>query len=195
VTKTPLQDLQLKYEALAEITRKEIAKREIAEALVRTVYSNRDDVWFWMGNGEDHLENLTCPVVMRAETLQGILDKHAEFHRRAQKVEGEAAQLPKLKERNERYMGVIRDYYSRKTAYWRRRYEQARQYRSWFSKFLTIGFGLEDLRIRLLKAELRAEKAERVVDCYLNQAHCFGVPCQVCGLCVALKDYAEEEKK
>ena len=29
----------------------------------------RGDFWLWQGNGEDHLESLVCPVLIRPETL------------------------------------------------------------------------------------------------------------------------------
>ena len=41
------------------------------------VISHRIDggeAWLWQGDGEDHLESLTCPVVIRPEVLKRILD-------------------------------------------------------------------------------------------------------------------------
>jgi NTP pyrophosphatase (non-canonical NTP hydrolase) len=33
----------------------------------------RGDYWFWQGDGEDHLESLACPVVIRPEELAALL--------------------------------------------------------------------------------------------------------------------------
>ena len=32
-----------------------------------------DDIWHWMGDGSDAPDSLTCPVVMSAEQLRGLL--------------------------------------------------------------------------------------------------------------------------
>lgn len=40
----------------------------------------RGDYWVWQGDGEDHLESLVCPVLIRPEDLIAIL-KTAEAAR------------------------------------------------------------------------------------------------------------------
>ncbi len=39
---------------------------------------NNEECWIWQGDGEDHLESLVCPVVIRASDLQSIIDKEAK---------------------------------------------------------------------------------------------------------------------
>jgi multidrug efflux pump subunit AcrA (membrane-fusion protein) len=43
------------------------------QADLAIVHTGTDGVWRWMGDGHDHLDTLTCPVVSRAETLREIL--------------------------------------------------------------------------------------------------------------------------
>ena len=35
---------------------------------------SKDDFWAWQGDGEDHLESLTCPVLIIAKDLQAIIE-------------------------------------------------------------------------------------------------------------------------
>lgn len=34
---------------------------------------NGGEAWLWQGDGDDHLESLTCPVVIRPEQLRSII--------------------------------------------------------------------------------------------------------------------------
>lgn len=63
-----------RYEALINHCKLQdsiIAERNARLNLV-TLYENRD-VWFWQGDGEDHLESLVCPVVIEANALRNLL--------------------------------------------------------------------------------------------------------------------------
>ncbi len=42
-------------------------------AQLRVVETGTEGVWRWQGDGEDHPESLSCPVVMSAETLRALL--------------------------------------------------------------------------------------------------------------------------
>lgn len=55
----------------ADLLRDEIAwlRRELETA--RDML--RGDYWFWQGDGEDHLESLVCPVVIRADDLAALI--------------------------------------------------------------------------------------------------------------------------
>ena len=37
------------------------------------VARDREEMWYWQGDGEDHLESLTCPVLIEAADLRAIL--------------------------------------------------------------------------------------------------------------------------
>lgn len=40
---------------------------------------SEDNCWIWLGDGEDHLENLCCPVLIEADQLRELLeDKRRE---------------------------------------------------------------------------------------------------------------------
>ena len=36
---------------------------------------NTDEIWYWQGDGEDHLESLVCPVVISAEALAALTER------------------------------------------------------------------------------------------------------------------------
>lgn len=61
---------------MAEKTEIELLRDEI-EHLRRELVAARDmlrgDYWFWQGDGEDHLESLSCPVVIRPEDLAALI--------------------------------------------------------------------------------------------------------------------------
>jgi hypothetical protein len=42
---------------------------------------NDKDCWIYQGDGEDHLESLVCPVVIRPQDLQLILE-HGEYYKK-----------------------------------------------------------------------------------------------------------------
>ncbi len=35
---------------------------------------NNQEYWAWQGDGEDHLESLTCPIVIQPEDLRKLLE-------------------------------------------------------------------------------------------------------------------------
>ena len=50
--------------------------KELESKLKLCDYDHRiklDETWYWMGDGEDHLESLTCPVIINAEDLRNLL--------------------------------------------------------------------------------------------------------------------------
>lgn len=63
----------LKFEALARELEATQAELETAERKLAVVAAGPDVVWRWQGDGLDHPESLSCPVVMSAETLRAIL--------------------------------------------------------------------------------------------------------------------------
>lgn len=53
---------------------------EIAELRARKFARfNNEDCWLYQGDGEDHLESLTCPVVISAADLQQLLQDSAQW--------------------------------------------------------------------------------------------------------------------
>ena len=57
---------------------------------------DKGNFWYWQGDGEDHLESLTCPVLIRAEDLRAIakqLDEAAGLLRRGLNVNAFEAEL------------------------------------------------------------------------------------------------------
>jgi len=58
--------------ALADV-KKEAAKVQNEVAALRR---ERDgEAWYWQGDGTDHLESLTCPVLIEAEDLRALLER------------------------------------------------------------------------------------------------------------------------
>lgn len=55
------------------------AAERFAKAKVQVAHAARDDVWFWQGDELDDPASLTCPVVMTAETLRGMLERIAQL--------------------------------------------------------------------------------------------------------------------
>lgn len=62
-----------KVKALGDAYRGDLAKLEEARARLGLVSACVDDVWRWQGDGCDHPESLSCPVVMSANKLRAIL--------------------------------------------------------------------------------------------------------------------------
>lgn len=56
----------------AEITRlqRELIDQRRVTATLRC--ERNGEVWIWQGDGEDHLESLTCPVLIRPEQLRAL---------------------------------------------------------------------------------------------------------------------------
>jgi hypothetical protein len=44
---------------------------------LNAVRAHADNVWFWQGDGADHPQSLSCPVVMTAHTLRTIIARAA----------------------------------------------------------------------------------------------------------------------
>lgn len=63
--------LQSKVDQLAtQVTELKEEGRQL-KADLATVRTDYGGVWRWQGDGNDHPESLSCPVVMSAETLRG----------------------------------------------------------------------------------------------------------------------------
>lgn len=78
--------LELWEEAARARAKLDLVARELAEenevtrrlrAELAVAATDVDGVWRWQGDGEDHLESLSCPVVMSADTLRSMLAEHA----------------------------------------------------------------------------------------------------------------------
>lgn len=71
-----LRERLIAAEKANSILREELiaAKATAQEAIgnVRTVFSHREDVWFWQGEGDDP-EGLSCPVVMNVDTIRQFI--------------------------------------------------------------------------------------------------------------------------
>jgi hypothetical protein len=64
-------------------------QRQLAEAQARIrmmIQHQKGEYWCWQGDGEDHLESLTCPVLIQAGTLR-------EMHARIAALEAENHEL------------------------------------------------------------------------------------------------------
>ena len=58
-------------EALAEVKKAAVNLQNENEALRR---ERQGEVWYWQGDGEDHLESLACPVLIEADDLRALLE-------------------------------------------------------------------------------------------------------------------------
>jgi hypothetical protein len=67
--------LRAAYESQLAGLRSQLAQRREREA---------GNIWFWQGDGEDHLESLVCDVVIPAEKLRRIVDACNEYHKTLQ---------------------------------------------------------------------------------------------------------------
>lgn len=76
------RDARAKAERKAEEAFREVAaglERERAlRAELAAVKTDVDGVWLWQGDGRDHPESLSCPVVMSADTLREMVDARAK---------------------------------------------------------------------------------------------------------------------
>lgn len=49
---------------------------ERLKAELNTRYAKEiEEVWYWLGDGNDHLESLTCPILIEASELRELLEK------------------------------------------------------------------------------------------------------------------------
>lgn len=67
-----------KFEGLVEEVRLKDAEIDRLAERVRNLQAYRDGesgngVWHWQGDGEDYLESLTCPIVIRAQDLRRLV--------------------------------------------------------------------------------------------------------------------------
>lgn len=59
-------------EALADVKR---GAEKLADENAALHRERAGEVWYWQGDGEDHLESLTCPVLIEADDLRALLEK------------------------------------------------------------------------------------------------------------------------
>lgn len=55
-----------------------LAREDVLRAKLQVAWSGVDDVWRWIGDGLDHPESLSCPVVMSAERLREFVAARAQ---------------------------------------------------------------------------------------------------------------------
>ena len=60
-----------------------IEREQELQTKLRMLHAGVDDVWFWQGDGQDHPESLSCPVVMSADTLRAMLARATMLEERA----------------------------------------------------------------------------------------------------------------
>lgn len=65
----------------------------------------RGEVWYWQGDGEDHPESLTCPVIMKAHALREFLTARDERDALCRHVEA----LREACARKDRERAALRD--------------------------------------------------------------------------------------
>jgi regulator of replication initiation timing len=56
----------------------EDVKKEAAKLVAENEALRRErngEVWYWQGDEEDHLESLTCPVLIEANDLRELLER------------------------------------------------------------------------------------------------------------------------
>ena len=68
-----VEEAERKLDDVAALQRTTAADLDAARAQLRIVQAGREDVWHWQGDGRDDPASLSCPVVMSAETLRGLL--------------------------------------------------------------------------------------------------------------------------
>ena len=87
------------YDELVRIAKAQATlTASIKDAEIQALHRERNgEVWYWQGDGEDHLESLTCPVLIEAEDLRrfGQARIEALIEEVAQGVEG-FIQSPKM---------------------------------------------------------------------------------------------------
>lgn len=70
-----------KLEAVSVACRELDSDRDHLRGQLRAVNIGIEGVWRYQGDGDDKLETLSCPVVMRPDTLKAILDERDEARR------------------------------------------------------------------------------------------------------------------
>ena len=61
---------------IASLQADEARIKELEDKLKLTDYDRRitlHETWYWMGDGEDHLESLECPVIINADDLRDLI--------------------------------------------------------------------------------------------------------------------------
>lgn len=70
---TQLSCARARNEGLVDHLRRTLRENATLREQIALVTYQTDRVWFWQGDGNDHLGSLSCPVVMEVGTLQGII--------------------------------------------------------------------------------------------------------------------------
>jgi hypothetical protein len=71
------------HPAVGELSRE---RDELKAELKRREERDKGNVWFWQGDGNDHLESLTCQVVIHADDLRAMLADRAAVIQALQKA-------------------------------------------------------------------------------------------------------------
>ena len=66
VSETEIAKLLAVIESQAAELAREKENRKLAEQRAG------GEVWYWQGNEEDHLESLTCPIIISAEAMRAL---------------------------------------------------------------------------------------------------------------------------
>ena len=69
-----IEELNILFRGNSEVYEARI--KELEDKLKLTDYDRRitlHETWYWMGDGEDHLESLECPVIINADDLRDLI--------------------------------------------------------------------------------------------------------------------------
>ncbi len=67
------EEAKRKLDDAVEQALESIERERVTRAQLRVASAGVEDVWKWAGDGEDHPESLSCPVVMSAERLRDFV--------------------------------------------------------------------------------------------------------------------------
>ena len=78
-----IEELNILFRGNSEVYEARI--KELEDKLKLTDYDRRitlHETWYWMGDGEDHLESLECPVIINADDLRDLIAQARADQRR-----------------------------------------------------------------------------------------------------------------
>lgn len=70
-------EVNRKFDDVVAQAREAIEQLAVARRQLRVASAGVEDVWRWVGDGEDHPESMGCPVVMSAERLREFVAARA----------------------------------------------------------------------------------------------------------------------
>jgi hypothetical protein len=75
VNESPLEQLQRKLDgAIIELQEQRQRIRELEEQLAMRRQRESGEVWYWQSEGGNHVESISCPIVIGANALRALLD-------------------------------------------------------------------------------------------------------------------------